>query len=316
VFDSLGERVNAEWLHGSARPPRERHNTAHVCRQALVAALPLVLVGVTVKRFSLGVSEAGTAVFRLQGPDRESLLAAAEALKSALRAMPGMTDIADDAEGRISRLVVEVDQTRALAAGVTSATIAQALETAYSGGVATVLRQGDILVPVVLRAPEEERLSPEYLLAMPVLGANGPVPLAWRTACVSCLPLKSCARCTPCFSLQARLMMARKASFSGSTASGASVTRSTVRSSTLRAAVTPLSWKLRCEGGASMRWTENTTSSAVKGVPSWNFTPARSWKRQLVGLVICHDVARPDSSLKASLRCTSESWICRTTREW
>ena len=130
------------------------------------------------KRFSLGVSEAGTAVFRLQGPDREALLAAAEALKSALRAMPGKTDIADDAEGRISRLVVEVDQTRALAAGVTNATIAQALEAAYSGGVATVLRQGDILVPVVLRAPEEERISPEYLLAMPVLGANGPVPLA------------------------------------------------------------------------------------------------------------------------------------------
>ena len=130
------------------------------------------------KRFSLGVSEAGTAVFRLQGPDREALIAAAEELKSALRAMPGMTDITDDAEGRISRLVVDVDQTRALAAGVTSASIAQALETAYSGGVATVLRQGDVLVPVVLRAPAEERLSPDRLLAMPVLGANGPVPLA------------------------------------------------------------------------------------------------------------------------------------------
>ena len=56
-----------------------------------------------------------------------------------------------------------------------------------------------------------------------------------------------------------------------------------------------------------MRCTENTTSSAVKGVPSWNFTPARSWKRQLVGPVICQAVARPGSSLKASLRCTSES---------
>ena len=130
------------------------------------------------KPFSLGVSEAGTAVFRLQGPDRAALLVAAEKLKAALRATPGMEDVKDDAEGRISRLVVEVDQTRALAAGVTSAAIAQALETAYSGGVATVLRQGDVLIPVVLRAPEAERLSPERLLTMPVFGANGPVPLA------------------------------------------------------------------------------------------------------------------------------------------
>jgi multidrug efflux pump subunit AcrB len=130
------------------------------------------------KRFSLGVSEAGAAVFRLVGDDRGALLAASAKLQTALQAIPGMTDVKDDAEGRINRLVVEVDQARALAAGVTSASVAQALETAYAGGVATVLRQGDVLVPVVLRAAEADRFSPERLLGIPVFGRLGPVALA------------------------------------------------------------------------------------------------------------------------------------------
>jgi hypothetical protein len=36
---------------------------------------------------------------------------------------------------------------------------------------------------------------------------------------------------------------------------------------------------------------ENTTSSAVNGVPSWKTTPRRSLKRHTVGLVCFQDVA-------------------------
>ena len=41
---------------------------------------------------------------------------------------------------------------------------------------------------------------------------------------------------------------------------------------------------LSCEPALRARSAENTTSSAVKGEPSWNFTPLRRWKRQRVGL--------------------------------
>jgi multidrug efflux pump len=129
------------------------------------------------KRFSLGVSEAGTAVFRLTGPDRAALQDASGRLRDALGAVPGMLDIKDDAEGRILRLAVEVDPIRAQAATVTTADISRSLEAAYGGAQATVLRQGDILVPVLLRASEQERLAPERLQAMPVIGAHGAVPL-------------------------------------------------------------------------------------------------------------------------------------------
>ena len=77
--------------------------------------------------------------------------------------------------------------------------------------------------------------------------------------------------------------------------------------STLRAPVTPLIWNARCEGAVSVRSIENTTSSAVKGVPSWNSTPGRSRKRHTVGDIACHDRASAGSSLKRSSRPTSDS---------
>jgi hypothetical protein len=42
---------------------------------------------------------------------------------------------------------------------------------------------------------------------------------------------------------------------------------------------------------------ENTTSSALKVEPSWNFTPWRSLKRHFSGETCSHDKARPGTKL-------------------
>ncbi|OYU15706.1 MAG: acriflavin resistance protein [Alphaproteobacteria bacterium PA4] len=144
-------------------------------RETLGARFPAARI--EPKRFSLGVSEAGTAVFRLSGPDRAELERGATALKRALAAIPGTTDVRDDAEGRMTRLVVDIDHAKAMAAGVSASAVARSLETATAGMPVTVLRQGDVLVPVVLRAPEDARTAPERLAALPVFGAEGSVPL-------------------------------------------------------------------------------------------------------------------------------------------
>jgi multidrug efflux pump len=149
--------------------------TQEKLRKLLTARFPEAQI--EPKRFSLGLSEAGTAVFRLAGPDRSELERGAAALKQALAKVPGIFDIRDDAEGRITRLVVDVDQGKALAAGVSSAAVARSLETATAGTPVTVLREGDVLVPVLLRANEDARRAPERLAAMPVFGSNGSVPL-------------------------------------------------------------------------------------------------------------------------------------------
>lgn len=129
------------------------------------------------KRFSLGVSEAGTAVFRLIGPDRAELERAASELKRALAAVPGVENVRDDAEGRIVRLVVDIDQPRALIAGVSSAAVARSLEAATSGMPVSVLRQGDVLVPVILRGTDTDRALIERLESLPVFGEADSVAL-------------------------------------------------------------------------------------------------------------------------------------------
>jgi len=50
-----------------------------------------------------------------------------------------------------------------------------------------------------------------------------------------------------------------------------------------------------------------TTSSAVKGVPSWNCTPLRRLKRQVVGVTCCHLVARAGTRPSFLSRPTSGS---------
>ena len=123
----------------------------------------------------------------------------------------------------------------------------------------------------------------------------------------------------------AGLAMNRLVRFSGRKASGSLVVSSTVRSSIFRAlrsvgmrlAVTP-PW-LGSKKGASLSSTLRTfqtTASAVKALPSWNFTPGRSLKTHLVlSLASTAQLsARPGiSTLGASAllrsQCVSASYI-------
>jgi hypothetical protein len=94
----------------------------------------------------------------------------------------------------------------------------------------------------------------------------------------------------------------------GSTGVACVVKTSTVRSSTFLAPVTFGSVDLWAEVGISARVTLKTTSSAVKGEPSWNFTFGRSLKRQpLPPSSGVHDSASRGSILKSASRPTSGS---------
>jgi hypothetical protein len=64
---------------------------------------------------------------------------------------------------------------------------------------------------------------------------------------------------------------------------------------------------LKLEVSESARWKENTTSSALKGVPSWNFTFGRSLKRIVVAFTFSHDTARHGMTLRSLPRVTSVS---------
>ena len=71
------------------------------------------------------------------------------------------------------------------------------------------------------------------------------------------------------------------------------MTTSTVWSSTTSAPSSEPARLAQRAGGLprSARSNVNFTAAALKGVPSWNFTPRRSLKRTLVGDITSYDVA-------------------------
>lgn len=144
------------------------------------------------KRFSMGSSDAGTAVFRITASDGKSHYAAAEALEAALRATPGIGEVHNDAERFIQQLDVRVDQVKAQAAGVSSSDIARSLDQVLSGATISHFREGDTVLPIVLRGDAAWRTRIEQLPALPIQKADGSgsVPLG-QVATVQLTPQPS-----------------------------------------------------------------------------------------------------------------------------
>ena len=125
------------------------------------------------KRFSMGSTESGTAEFRISSSDDHSHRAAAEQLSQALNALPDMVEVRSDAERQILHVAVELDQVKAAAAGISSAEVARSLERLLSGEAVTQFREGDTLLPVLVRGPLELRERLQQLQAAPLERADG-----------------------------------------------------------------------------------------------------------------------------------------------
>ncbi len=133
--DTVLERVNA---YGAAQLPAAR---------------------VDAKKMWFGATEPGMVKFRLIGPDMDVLLDRGEVLINALHEVPGTVGIKQDWENKVLKLRVDIDQTRARRAGVTSRDVASSLNTAYSGMQLSDYREGDRIIPIVLRGDEDLRFS-------------------------------------------------------------------------------------------------------------------------------------------------------------
>ncbi len=103
-------------------------------------------------------------------------------------------------------------------------------------------------------------------------------------------------------------MPARSVSVASSAASGRLRFRRTVYGSTTSTvsmlAVSPLRTDF---GSVFIRLKLNRTTSALKSVPSWNFTPRRSLNTRVLGSGCCHDSARPGLIPSLTSRVTSGS---------
>lgn len=132
-------------------------------RKALMQTLPALLaqefpeVRGRVKLLPNGPPVPYPVQFRVVGPDPAVLRGYADEVKAVMRASPQMRGVNDNWNESVKVLRLEVDQDKARALGVTSQSIAQASKVMQSGMQVGQFREGDKLIDIVLRQPEDER---------------------------------------------------------------------------------------------------------------------------------------------------------------
>jgi multidrug efflux pump subunit AcrB len=116
---------------------------------------------------------------RLSGSNNDLLFKAVEAVKQQMHAMGGLTSISDNWGQRIKKLAIRIDQARALRVGVTSQDIAVSLQAGLSGMELTEYRQGEEIIPVLLRsqAANQQDISKVESLAVYVQSTGKSIPL-------------------------------------------------------------------------------------------------------------------------------------------
>ena len=153
-----------------------------------------------VKSMWLGGSESGLVEIRLSGPDIEVLHELTGQLMAAVREIPGSLQLKQDWNNRVFTIKADVDQNRALRAGVTSKDVAQSLEFFVDGATTTNFHEGNLEIPIVGRGIEVERDSIDNLRTLGIRSATGEsVPLSQvadvlrggRNWIVSCATIRS-----------------------------------------------------------------------------------------------------------------------------
>lgn len=111
------------------------------------------------KRMWFGATEPGVVEIRLIGPNGEALAGGARKIVDAFHKVPGTVGIKQDWENKILKLAVDVDQTRARRAGVSSEDIADSLNATFAGVEISDYREDDKIIPIIVRGTEEIRFS-------------------------------------------------------------------------------------------------------------------------------------------------------------
>ncbi|MDX9724411.1 MAG: efflux RND transporter permease subunit, partial [Myxococcota bacterium] len=117
---------------------------------------------------------------RISTPDKELLARIGEQVARILESIHGVRDVNDNWGVKAKKLYVDVHEESARRAGVSNLDVALSLLTAFSGFQMTQLREGDKLIPVVMRSQDAEHTqlgNLRNLNVVPLTGGQG-VPLS------------------------------------------------------------------------------------------------------------------------------------------
>jgi len=140
-------------------------------RQALSTDFPIVRG--RVKRLNVGPPMDYPLAFRVLGENPNIVRGIAERVAEVVRDHPGTVDINDDWHDRMPSFRLALDQDRARALGVSTASLSQALQAHYTGIPVGQLREQDKLIDIIWRASPELRTAANELPDVAVSTAKG-----------------------------------------------------------------------------------------------------------------------------------------------
>ena len=117
-------------------------------------------VNPTLKKLPLGAPAWPPVAIRVSGRDSETLFGFVEEIKDKLASVPGTKGVSDNWGARSKKIVVNIDDARAHFSGVSHEDIAISMQTYLTGIETTEFREGDKLIPIVLRS--RHRPQPQH----------------------------------------------------------------------------------------------------------------------------------------------------------
>lgn len=110
---------------------------------------------------------------KIFGADYRTIQNVAGQVATAMEATPGLVDVVSGFSYGAPELTYQIDSAAAGRVGLNSADLDKQLHAALLGEEATQLRQGDRLVPVMLRYPDSYRRNPMWLENLPLADGKG-----------------------------------------------------------------------------------------------------------------------------------------------
>ena len=169
VLDQVFPQSNASQMIVMPRDMKARERLRAALPDLLAAEFPEARA--RAKLLPNGPPVAYPVQFRVVGPEASHVRAYADEVKAIMRTNPNMRGVNDNWNESVKALHLDIDQDKARALGVTSQGIAQAAHTINGGSNVGQFRDGDKLIDIVLRQPQNERSAISDM-------ANGYVPIA------------------------------------------------------------------------------------------------------------------------------------------
>ena len=140
-------------------------------RQILATDFPSVRG--RVKRLNVGPPLDYPLAFRVLGENPTIVRGIADQVAEVVRQHPGSVDVNDDWHDRMPAIRMVLDQDKARALGVSTASLSQALQAHYTGIAVGQLREQDKLIDIIWRASPELLTAADQLPDIAVRTANG-----------------------------------------------------------------------------------------------------------------------------------------------